>query len=412
MVFPTLGQIMKRYEKRITASFLWNCSPEKAYEWLSKNWEVPKVGGFRGFARAEFDSARRPLEYLLYRRNDPLIDIGLAQYGYVSSVLKRVFRRGDSGVRCAILASPALLGCGLLQNDPIVNLSAVLEKGHFSELEALASNPYMNTDFYENLLNRQKYFAELTDKNFKIMVYHLGDNPRLATEYDEDFFDGWADYHYNRIFKTAWELAANVPATQEWAYILNHFLSDTVLPFNLDNKTQVIDRWRIDPPKENNDSYYVPPNSFYLRSRLADLLEANDELLNSPDLALRRSFYRRFLPWDYKDWPDFLKKDGEEFLETACWNPKLWSNQTERKKLSALAWDCPDPHSDMQMPNLYKGRESYYRKEHPEWFYEEDDEFSSEPDAINRQTNKLLTKIDKKLENLMFRTDEKQKKWW
>ncbi|GJL60317.1 MAG: hypothetical protein NPIRA03_31740 [Nitrospirales bacterium] len=67
----------------------------------------------------------------------------------------------------------------------------------------------------------------------------------------------------------------------------------------------------------------------------------------------------------------------------------------------------------MSMPNLYKGRESYYsRKEHPEWFYEEDDEFGSEPDAINRQTNKLLNKIDRKLENLMFPTDEKQKKWW
>lgn len=403
---------MKRYEKRITASFLWNCSPEQAYEWLSKHWEAPKVGGFRGFARAEFDSVRKPLEYLLYRRNDPLIDIGLAQYGYVSSVLKRVFRRGDSGVRCAILASPALLGCGLLQNDPLFDLSAVVRKGHFSELEALASNPYMDTNFYEDLLKRQNYFAELTDKNFQIMVYRLGENPRLRTEYDEDYFDGSADYQYNRIFNTAWELAANVPATQEWAYILNHFLSDTVLPFNFDNKTQVIDRWRIDPPKEKNDSYYAPPYSFYLRSRLADLFEANDELLNSPDLALRRSFYERFSPWDYKDWPDFFKKDGEEFIESASWNPKLWRDQKERKKLSTLAWDCPDPRSDMKMPNLYRGRESYFRREHPEWFYEEDDEFSSEPDAINRQTMKLLTKIDEKLENLLFRADEKQKKWW
>src|SRR5207249_674770 len=85
---------------------------------------------------------------------------------------------------------------------------------------------------------------------------------------------------------------------------------------------QAIERWRIDPPKKEDDRYYNPGHGFDLRSRLADLLEADERLLNSPDLALRQSFYRRFSPWKFKNWPTFIERDGEFAFDEFVGNDK------------------------------------------------------------------------------------------
>ena len=62
-----------------------------------------------------------------------------------------------------------------------------------------------------------------------------------------------------------------------------------------------IARWRIDDKPVHAEKWYEMSPSFYLRSTIADLLEADDDLLGSDDLALRRSFYRRFQPCRYKN---------------------------------------------------------------------------------------------------------------
>lgn len=52
----------------------------------------------------------------------------------------------------------------------------------------------------------------------------------------------------------------------------------------------------------------------------------------------------------------------------------------------------------MMMPNIYRAREKSLREEHPEWFYEEDDEYSADPSAVARRMEKLLKSISDKLE--------------
>jgi len=401
------------YQKRITATFLKHCSQDKAYEWLSANSKLSE-GLKEGFSRRyELERERKVLEYLLLRRKNPLIDLGLAQFACTPHVLKTAFARGGPGVRCAALANPFLFDSSLLPEDSVINLREVVIRGNRRELEALAVNAHLPDEFYEHLINRTEYFAELDDRNCKFMLYHLGDNSRLSATYDETFLDGFSDYMYHEVFTAAWQLCATVPATQEWAAVLVHLLYKAQSPVGFKEVGEVIERWRIDPPKKEDDRYYNSGHAFYLRSRLADLLEADEQLLNSPDLALRQSFYRRFSPWKFKNWPEFLEKDGEEFVqEAASGNLSLWKSKEERDRLRQVAWDCPDPHSDMMMPNIYRGREKSLREEHPEWFHDEDDEYSTDPSSVARRMEKLLKSIDEKLENLAVEQERSPKKWW
>ena len=389
---------MSDYEKRIAATFLKYCSPDKAYEWLSAK-SVSTEGAKGSFSRRwEPERERKVLEYLLLRKKDPLIDLGLAQFGCTPYVLRTVFARGGAGVRCAVLVNPFLFGLF----DSVIDLREVVIRGNRRELEALALNAHLPDQFYEHLISRTEYFAELDDRNYKFMLFHIGDNARLSAPYDETILDGHSNYTYHKVFTAAWQLCATVPTTQEWAAVLDHLLHKAQSPVGFKEVEQVIERWRIDPPKKEDDRYYNPGYGFDLRFRLAGLLEADEKLLNSPDLALRQSFYRRFSPWEFKNWPEFLARDGEEFVEEAIrGNLSLWKSHEERDRLRQVAWDCPDPHSDMMMQNIYRAREKSHREEHPEWFHEEEDEYSSDPSAVARRMEKLLKSIAEKLETIL-----------
>ena len=122
-------------------------------------------------------------------------------------------------------------------------------------------------------------------------------------------------------------------------------------------------------------------------------MKANDDLLNSDDLALRESFYQRFSVREYKDWPKFIEKDGEHAFDAMVENDGLWRSKDAREDLRDLAWKVPDPHSSMQAPNTRNWVEERKRNEHPEWFRDEDEEYSDEPDAVIRRLDKKIDKL-------------------
>ena len=404
---------MRDHQKRITATFLMHCSQDKAYEWLSNNLKSLEVsqGGF--LHRYKEQSEHRVLEYLLLRRKNPLIDLGLAQFACTPHVLKTVFARGGAGVRCAVLANPFLFDSSLRGDEALINLRQIVSGGNRRELEALALNSHVPDEFYEHLISRTGYFSNLGDLDYKFMLSRLGDNARLSAPYEETRLDGYRDYKYHKVFSAAWQLCATMPTTQEWAAVLFDLLHKAQPPTGFKGVGDTIERWRIDPPKKEDDRYYNPGYAFYLRSRLADLLEADEQLLNLPDLALRQSFYRRFSPWKFKNWPEFLEKDGEEFVQEAIrGNLSLWQSREERTKLHQVAWNCPDPHSDMMIPNIYRRREKSIREEHPEWFYDEDDEYNTDASAVARRMENLLKSISEKLANLAVEQERSPKKWW
>ena len=76
----------------------------------------------------------------------------------------------------------------------------------------------------------------------------------------------------------------------------------------------------------------------------------------------------------------------------------MWESREERDRLERVAWSCPDLYRDMMMQDIYRAREKSLREEHPEWFYDEDDEYSADPAAVVRRIEKLLKGISDRLE--------------
>lgn len=378
---------MDRNQLRIEAAFLTKCTPQAAYDWLFEHRYMGDEGP------PWLLEAPKVLEYLLVRRKDPLIDLGIARFGHSSEAIRRVFKRGDVGVRCSALSnahigpSRLLPGGWVKEND----IKEIIHNGTKAELESLIKNKFLDDDVLEQLIERKETFADLSDDQYVQALVWLGSNPRMSAEYDSSILDGWAEYSHGRVFSLAWELARHLPTTNLNACVLYELLRHTAEPVGYDNPEEVLERWRIE--KEPKDGSRPLEYSYFLRTRLSDVLEADDKLLNSDDHAMRESFYRRFSPWQFKDWPTFIERDGELAFDGMVENDKLWCNAEARKLLSDLAWKVPDPHSSMNSPNTYNAVKERKRKQHPEWFAEEDAEYSNDSDAIIRRVEKNLDKV-------------------
>jgi hypothetical protein len=233
------------------------------------------------------------------------------------------------------------------------------------ELCALVTNPNLADEIFKACFEKGGVFEGLSDEAFQTILVAVSDNERLMTPYDDTWMDGYADYSYHSVFEAAWKLTLTAPVAARWANVLYHLLYRCLPPHGFDANAAIA-RWRFPRTKEGEFRDY----GFYLRSRLADLLSADDALLTSKDAALRTSFYRRFDPSSYRRWPDFVS-DLEHFLENALYNKLLWRSRELRGVLSKLCWDHPDPHSRMDMPNAYNSVEERMLKEHPEWFVED-----------------------------------------
>lgn len=377
---------MDRYQQRIEATFLNQCSPQVAYDWLFAHKYTTDEGPPWLF------KSPKVLEYLLVRRKNPLIDLGIAQFGHSKEAIKRVFRRGGLGVRCAALSNMHI-GPSVSFRDGWLeekDIKEIIRSGTKAELESLTKNRFLNEDALEQIIERKEAFGDLSDDQYFQMLVWLGRNPRMFAEYDDRILDGWAEYKHERVFSLAWELARHLPATEKNAYMLYELLRNTALPVGYKNPEAVIERWRIE--EESKDGSRSFSYSSFLRTRLADVISADEKLLNSNDRAVRKSFYRRFSPWKFKDWVTFVKRDGELAFDGMVENDELWRGKETRKALRDVAWKVPDPHSSMNAPNTYNAVEERKRREHSEWFAEEDAEYSNSPDAIVRRFEKKLDK--------------------
>lgn len=387
---------MSSYQARITASFLRHCSPREIYEWLSAS-QISLEEFKDSFEKIECDQTI--LERLLLRRRHPLIDLGLAQFGSAPRTLRTVFARGDKGVRCAVLANPFLFR----SKQPAVGLDEITNRGDRQEIEALALNAHLSDFCYSSMINRTESFSELDEHNYKFLLSRLGENPRLATPSDDGYLDGSHEYvHHLKVFTDAWKLTITVPATQEWAYTLCRLLSRAEPPMGIESLEQIIERWRIDRDPDYDSDY-----AFQLRSRLADLLDANEQLLKSTDLALRRSFYRRFRPWLFEDWCSYLAKDGDDFLQEIIVNLNIWRSRDDREKLKKITWSIPD--SDLV--NDYLAYEKSCIEKYPEWFRDLGSRRNVCQCAARQRARSASTSISEKVDALVAKRGQPFKKW-
>jgi hypothetical protein len=85
---------MDKYQQRIEAAYLAQCTAQAAYDWLDTRKhhenEMPPYVGPRYI---------KVLEYILVRRLEALIDLGIARFGKSTQAIRRVYQRGTPGDR-------------------------------------------------------------------------------------------------------------------------------------------------------------------------------------------------------------------------------------------------------------------------------------------------------------------------
>ena len=366
-------------EQKVHAGYLAHCSAQAAYDWLRDR--APKSSAESREIRNLFSSLPDLEEYVLLRRQEPLIDLGLARYARTSRAVRRAYVRGGAACRIAAWSNVSARGSSLLTaiwaNER--DLIRLATEGSTDELITLAANPALDEEVLSALILRNEYFSSLTDKQWTTCIIGLAKNPRMNEEYgDGRTMDGLAEYSHNKVFSLAWGLANTLPAEQRWAWVLHDLLSSCRIPSGLEKSaSNFLKRWSIDKERSPDDKYYSPGPSFYLRTRLADLLKSDEALLSSPDAAVRLSFWQRFDPSKHTGWVDdmmmvFQKTESEfdvhEVVTAALRNPLLWQFEETRETLKSLCWSAPDHRHDMMMPNAYQGHLRRNQSRHPEWF--------------------------------------------
>jgi hypothetical protein len=346
---------MPRTETLIEVKFLSVCPASDAVQWLKSKRERRRRTNLRF---STFGREQEEEENALAVRNDPYIDYGLARYGIELSACKIVYERGDLGIRCTFLANFPNGGFHWrefgLSNDPSFGVD---------ELCALATNESLENSLLEDCFAKNGVFADLSENEYLDVLVSTSVNKRLTTPYDEIYLDGYSDYSYHKVFSAAWKLTETALTTPAWAQVLLQLLRKCLPSTNFD-PIPVFARWNL--KRGDGDDRDDP--GFYLRQRLADLIQPNNVLLNASDSALRASFYQRFEPSKFPHWPDFVNKDGELFLDAVLSNKQVWSKSEDREILSHLCWEFPDPRHMMDMPNRFRGVGAQMETEHPEWF--------------------------------------------
>ena len=105
---------------------------------------------------------RHVLEYLLFRRKDPSINIALARFGTHLPTLRKLYRSGNKITQIAVLTNtcvgPKSLGLG---SERIVGVDDVVEliknfPRTSDQLAAYLANPHISRDTLEKIVNIRK----------------------------------------------------------------------------------------------------------------------------------------------------------------------------------------------------------------------------------------------------------------
>lgn len=380
------------YAERSDIALVLNLSPADVYKWMEEHRPMLEQTGYIDF-RPD-DQERVSLEYCLFRRNDPFIDLAIAKFGGSTSVISRVFKRANAGTRLAAIANRKGSIFLNLGDDYFLKASRI-------ELEAFFSNPEIDNELFIYIFNRANDFRTMVDERLteiipfleklpnerllKVIPY-LASHPRLLGKSSQTFLDDDKEYDYQTLLDSAWKLAGTVPVTNAWGLVLGKLLEVCNLPGRIEapRTRSLIERWSHWEDYKEGHNTLLRDASFLMRSALARLLR-DEELVDDPDIALRLTFYGRFDPKFFPDYWTYLKRDGEEWRHVFLNNENLWKTSGDR---SLLRMNCGNTYADQ---GTFEKYEIGFRKLHPEWFIEEKKDLANpEMDLLGDALTQLL----------------------
>ena len=373
------------------ALFLSICEPSELKEWFKlRETKLSAVNG-----EVETKEEAHLLEYIIFRRNDPALDLLLATYGTSATVLRRLYHRGGTAIKVSVCSNSATF-CG----DTIGNMffnerhpyfyRDILERGSMAELQALCLCQNLSNDAYSTLIESWIGYPDSTiekklrisDERFLRVLEFLSQNKRISQRREDTdqrhYWDGFSEYEYNKFFDQLWGLAEIVPIKEEWAYFLHKIYEKLVIPYKqYEDIDALLTRWSGIECKA-----FDGPG--LLRTTLAKkfkVLGIAD--LENDDPAIRRAVYLSFDP----DHEDFRNKDYFEWHQkdkNSCFdifnNVAVLKSARGRAKFRSMLWKISDDDHDLILLGRWNEKVENAEVSNPEWFVDEnfDDELVDE----------------------------------
>lgn len=365
------------------------------------------------------------VEKSLLARNNPLISLGLAQYGIEDDTVKTLFNSTDPAyrpaLRLAVLSNQALATHQAYHSGNLVealighrrNASEWLPQLSNEELRALFKNPTLDDNFLIDFLEQKKSWQELEERRQIFVLRALAKNPRMTAHYDSALMNGYAEYKHSAVFSAAWQLAETAPVKIQWCWALYELLRHTAASSMMKEPLAVAKRWFPDPADAKVtaaeasalESGYLGAFA-QLREEIARLAVQGssvgaklDVLLTHEDLPVRLAACR----YGCLTEPQIaaaVARDPKFVFGEVVRNEWLWSRAATREILKTVAWEQPDPKSYMDAPNMYRHMEAEFRQKRSAWFKDEDQEPVDEDTlpATRGQLKEAVTELTGKID--------------
>lgn len=423
---------MRNYQVVIREAQLLASSPQTTVAFLEKRATFSEMDLVDDAFDKEFEAA-------LLSRQEPLINLALAQYAKYDETVLPLFEENEPGssIRLAILSNTIIPEATFVSEFPLSFMQGPEKTAQWIatapdiELTALFENPLLDDSFLQDLLeHKESPWSAIAEDKLCFIVGVLARNKRMQTAYKRSYVDAWSEHGYCAVFDAAWTLAATVPVGDKWAKSLA-WLFDKLHAnvSSLENPLAVAERWFPDPSNSDavnqEKSRLKHGHLFHYQtirkglgrlalSKQADLLPF---LLSHGDVAFRSAAYAS---GDLTE-PQLVNAfevDGELAFTQAQRNALLWKSKEGRHSLKRMAWGVvdSDDNADMLPINIYTGIRSDFVKKHPDWFKDDEDyepEANDEPatkadiaiisQALGQQLPNLAAQIQHGFKKLEFR---------
>jgi hypothetical protein len=329
----------------------------------------------------------------LLDKNDPFIDITLAQFCFYNTTLKRLFSKSFSDdnltLRLACLSNK-MVGkrswgsCNLPQalfdsedNKEILAWFGIITS---QELDVLFRNETINDNFLTELLELDNdLWMALSETNKLQVIRSLYYNERVCKAYDGPM-DGYAEYTHGKLFSVIWDLAKKLPVEKKWSYALGDLLGKTQDNRYEFDSLEVAKRWiqseEVETKKQFLSGFESVRYACY-KNVIKDLSyddKTNNVHYTNEDIAYRACAYvQTKLTED--NIVEAYAKDKLLAIQYIMRNMFVWRNFELRNVLKRICWDADSTinNSYLDCANMYNWTEERLIKKHPSWFKEDID---------------------------------------
>ena len=141
-----------------------------------------------------FTELSSELEIELLERNEPLINLALAKYGYSREIFKALYPNAPEAIKLALLSNPHIFANNPIDYSSWMNLwefgGWLIKEKNSLALFIFFSNPFLDTELINNLYDKTGAFEDIDEKLWQLLMHYTAKNKKIhenRTDNDVDF---------------------------------------------------------------------------------------------------------------------------------------------------------------------------------------------------------------------------------